>query len=535
MRSSPYSCAAAALASAALAALPSFARADIRIIKNNGDAVPVTAYTIAFNPEVGGYDITLTGLYNPNLDSVFDIRASAGEYVHSLVINVNGPVAGSPVIVKLQGEAPGNLLGVGSITQTGSAETILNKVQVTQDIGSVNVEVIGDLIAGRDVLGPVAANTANNSVRGITSVQATRDILGDCTADNGRILLIWAQRNIGSQAAPINIRARHSVYQVMGLDVFANINTRYNGGTGGFWALVANRFSGTLLTEKLINNPWNGLDGLMEIYNQFDGFISIGKNYNSPTQYIQVPANGLAGQIIINADGVAGGAWTAPIRVGPNGHPQQIILNSPGYTASAATIGGGAVGLVPFRLHDEACSPANGATVQRSLTDPPLVVELRHYGPVNWNGAMPVTIERRAAGSTNAFVPVTARNFQVTRTAGGRSLSITAGRGSPGFESGYQYRLRPVQQLYCDISTAPPAPISPPAVAWDADYLLTVIRLPCAGDVNQTGVVNTDDLLLIISLWGQTNPIVPGADANHDGIVNTDDLLIVITSWGACP
>src|SRR6185436_16934757 len=138
--------------------------------------------------------------------------------------------------------------------------------------------------------------------------------------------------------------------------------------------LVANRFSGSLVTEKLIPNPWNGLDGLMEIYNQFDGTITIGKSYNSATQYIQVPVHGLAGQITINADN-AGGVWTSPIRVGPNGNAQQIILNSAGYTQTATAIGGGAVGLVPFRLHDEACAPPNGSTVQRAANAPPMSVE----------------------------------------------------------------------------------------------------------------------------------------------------------------
>ncbi len=532
MRSSDRLCVAAALMASAFA---SGASATIRVIKNNGDPVPVTAYTIAFNPGAGGYDITLTGLYNPNLDSVFDIRANAGEYINSLVINVNGPAAGSPVIVKLQGEAPGNMLGVGSIVQTGSGETILNKVQVTQDIGSVSVEAVGDLIAGRDVIGPITATTTNNTTRGITSVQATRDILGDCTADNGRVLLIWAQRNIGAQLAPINIRARHSVYQVMGQDVFASINTRVNGGTGGFWALVANRFSGTLATEKLIANPWNGLDGLMEIYNQFDGLISIGKSYNSATQYIQVPAHGLAGQIIVNADGAAGGTWTSPVRVGANGDPQQMILNAPGYTATAAQIGGGGVGLVPFRLHDEACSPANGASIQRAPNAPPLVVELRHYGPVNFSGAAPVTVERRAVGTQNAFVAVSSSNFSFARSSGDRSLLITAAGGSgTGFQSGWQYRIRPSASLFCDISTAPPALSTAPAVVWDGDYLLSVVTPPCDGDVNSDGNVNVSDLLLVIMYWGIFNPSMPGADINHDGFVNVNDLLIVITRWGSC-
>ena len=56
----------------------------------------------------------------------------------------------------------------------------------------------------------------------------------------------------------------------------------------------------------------------------------------------------------------------------------------------------------------------------------------------------------------------------------------------------------------------------------------------CAPDIAtpHDGRVNIDDLLYVISQWGQ-----PGgpADTNHDNIVNIDDLLAVIAAWGMCP
>ena len=53
----------------------------------------------------------------------------------------------------------------------------------------------------------------------------------------------------------------------------------------------------------------------------------------------------------------------------------------------------------------------------------------------------------------------------------------------------------------------------------------------CLADVTGNGIVNIDDLLMVIANWGQ-----PGgpADVNHNGIVNIDDLLMVIGNWGAC-
>jgi hypothetical protein len=56
--------------------------------------------------------------------------------------------------------------------------------------------------------------------------------------------------------------------------------------------------------------------------------------------------------------------------------------------------------------------------------------------------------------------------------------------------------------------------------------------LPCPADVNEDGVVNVDDVLVVFSAWGQSGVI---EDVNFDGIVDIDDLLYVITAWGECP
>lgn len=59
----------------------------------------------------------------------------------------------------------------------------------------------------------------------------------------------------------------------------------------------------------------------------------------------------------------------------------------------------------------------------------------------------------------------------------------------------------------------------------------------CPGDIYQTGTVNTDDLLVVVTNWGRCAPgpaCCPG-NVNGDTAVNTDDLIVVIASWGACP
>lgn len=59
---------------------------------------------------------------------------------------------------------------------------------------------------------------------------------------------------------------------------------------------------------------------------------------------------------------------------------------------------------------------------------------------------------------------------------------------------------------------------------------------PCPADITGTGVVNVDDLLLVLNNWGPcVDPTVCPADITGTGIVNVDDLLIILNNWGPCP
>jgi hypothetical protein len=54
----------------------------------------------------------------------------------------------------------------------------------------------------------------------------------------------------------------------------------------------------------------------------------------------------------------------------------------------------------------------------------------------------------------------------------------------------------------------------------------------CLADTNGAGIVNVDDLTVIILAWGTDDP---DADTNADGTVDVDDLTAVILGWGPCP
>ena len=55
----------------------------------------------------------------------------------------------------------------------------------------------------------------------------------------------------------------------------------------------------------------------------------------------------------------------------------------------------------------------------------------------------------------------------------------------------------------------------------------------CPADLDVSGSVDVQDLLLVIEGWGPCPSDCP-ADLSGDGLVGTDDLLAVIAEWGIC-
>ncbi len=54
---------------------------------------------------------------------------------------------------------------------------------------------------------------------------------------------------------------------------------------------------------------------------------------------------------------------------------------------------------------------------------------------------------------------------------------------------------------------------------------------PCPGDVNGDMLIDINDLLSVLTVWGQSCTGCP-ADTNGDGVVNIADLLSIIANWG---
>jgi hypothetical protein len=75
-------------------------------------------------------------------------------------------------------------------------------------------------------------------------------------------------------------------------------------------------------------------------------------------------------------------------------------------------------------------------------------------------------------------------------------------------------------------------PKDPNSAAFFAAILGDIIRENgCPADIVSDGIINVNDLLAIISHFGEIGGV---GDINNDGVVNVTDLLLVINGWGEC-
>ena len=58
-------------------------------------------------------------------------------------------------------------------------------------------------------------------------------------------------------------------------------------------------------------------------------------------------------------------------------------------------------------------------------------------------------------------------------------------------------------------------------------------RLDCPSDVDLSGVVDFNDILMILAAYGSEGDWIP-EDTNIDGIVDFSDILGTLASWGIC-
>ena len=65
---------------------------------------------------------------------------------------------------------------------------------------------------------------------------------------------------------------------------------------------------------------------------------------------------------------------------------------------------------------------------------------------------------------------------------------------------------------------------------------LTGTPIPdCMADLTGDDVVDTNDLLAMLAVWGTADVYADIAPGGGDGVVDVNDLLALIGAWGDCP
>lgn len=317
----------------------------------------------------------------------------------------------------------------------------------------------------------------------VSNVIIGGDLLGDVRAITGSILNITVTGDLGASGSggTITIEARDEVRRVIAARAWADIDvTGTTEASGILRSLTTTNgpFIGSINAELMDSIPLQqsgftiagDLDADFTIRRYLiadnvtvNGWlpagrtIKLGQGWWDPR--VMTFTGGLEGQVIFNSLNLSNHFWTGEVRVGPVGN--QLVLSptqpaqgpAPYYATLSSQLGGGAVGLAPFHLHDEDCTPPNGYL---GLPPDDNKIRLRWYGPLSWNPAsgVPVTVEY-SVSTPPSWTDITGYfAFEINPT-NPRELVLTP--TTPWDLDYISYRVIPTPNLKCAGVTGTPA------------------------------------------------------------------------------
>lgn len=276
---------------------------------------------------------------------------------------------------------------------------------------------------------------------------------------------------------------------------------------------------------------------------------------------IQLPrcSPGLTGTIVYGArDPYAGGTlWGGAVKLLPDtcstcmlSSGCQIVLDSGdagGYTPprTAASLGGGAAGLAPFRLHREDCTPKHQEVIEvmAQRPGPSKPIEMRHYGPVTWrtSDGDPFKIERRRNGSTddNAWTDETGDCWSQDPDPNNPTIVLLT--PSVALQRGFEYKVSLLTRgdgsniLRSDLPHLDET--NDPEVYDYAPLTFKVCNSAALGDANDDGDVTFADVTNVLANFGAEAPefCLAGGDADRNGLRNFADITEVLAHYGPDP
>lgn len=271
----------------------------------------------------------------------------------------------------------------------------------------------------------------------------------------------------------------------------------------------------------------------------------------------------LAGQITINADQKAPtGTWTGTVSIGTNPNPVVTLSAPPDgkYTQLPASLGGGSVGLAPFRLHEPACTPPhNAVAVGQGVADGAFgtglfPVRIRHYGPVRFVGTARPTVQARVSESDPCqWIDLAGFAFRGPGDAGWtdpNSIGVGAANGVL-IKQGIYRVIFNSGTLVSDVTNSPD-------VVWPVicDLPSYVFRVFCDSnldlvddstqsvacttdcyrvDFNGNGFVSPPDIFDFLNAYFNAATPISTIDFDNNGVKGPSDIFAYLNAYFGCP
>ncbi len=370
-----------------------------------------------------------------------------------------------------------------------------------------------------------------------------------------------------SPYAPVEIQADYAIERVYAKQIHAHIKGTSSADppTDSFFTVVGDIHAfGTVAPDGLFKGEIRadllGIDGnvgsdSLRFERRMEGHIWLQRTDES---FLGVEllnaAPGLAGTISFSTlfPGSGPGVWTGDVVIGPEFNPNQIRLNGAnagnGYTLPAINLGGGAVGLAPFRQHRDDCWPPDGMEFldMGARPGPSKPIIMRHYGPVTWVAGTgipkPFKVERRRHGGCSPDECWTdeTNGFQIRQDpALYPAGTVVLLEPISNLQRGYEYRVslqtfdNGGSQEYVLRSDLPQfSGTADPQIVPYADMYFTVCDSPAEGDANDNGAIAFDDITSVLTNWQQGCCLLPG-DADRDGDRDFADITKVLELWNS--
>lgn len=345
---------------------------------------------------------------------------------------------------------------------------------------------------------------------------------------------------------------------------------------------------------------FNALDRELDIAGNLEAGASIIINKElAANGHIKLPAQGLQGQIVINASNSISNpstnAWLGKVSVGTTvlePSAADPLYTAPYYGIPSMAVGGGAVGVVPFRLYEADCLPphkvrqtnppsldstsnfVSSGAFATSNDNSAVPVQIRYYGPVTLSGAgnlVECTPESVVQVCGATWQPATtAFTVRAPGTSGLNARSVGLSRlphPYPGSTDPYPTVAQGVYRAKYPVKCVVAGLTNPPSAAgWDVCSDYTDPEFPvvdksyyfrvvdgvvnpnnCIANYNGDAIVSVQDIFDFLSAWfagcsGPTTEIIngvttyvppcwKGADVNHSTAVNVQDIFDFLAAW----